>query len=85
MINNNYAVSSVLTLNGSVMLQQRQESNLLVKDWWLQVDWIDFFFLIWCPTVNSCGNSKVTAQVAWWKASNSDLNSQSQTDCRQNN
>lgn len=26
------------------MLQQRQESNLLVKDWWLQVDWIDFFF-----------------------------------------
>lgn len=68
------------------MLQQRQESNLLVKDWWLQVDWIDFFFfLIWCPTVNSCGNSKVTAQVAWRKASNSDLNSQSQTDCRQNN
>lgn len=82
MINNNYAVSSVLILNGSVMLQQRQDSNLLAKDWWLHVDWIDFFFLIWCPTVNSCGNSKVTAQVGWWKASNSDLNSQSQTDCR---
>lgn len=81
MINNNYAVSSVLTLNGSVILQQRQDSNLLAKDWWLHVDCTEFFW-IWCPIVSSCGDRTVAAQVAWWETDNSDLNGKSQTECR---